>query len=247
MSNQEIVILNEDQKAVALKTTKDLFFAAKELHDRIGRDGLTNEMAGVLPSLIEGYFVELASQLDYGSKLAKDVEERHQTIREKNIRIRDLEKQLAENKPIDGLSEQLYQLYQHVSDWWNTHGFHHVSEPGFTSSGIFTGKFAFMLDHLGRMSRKPVTEKRNYKERIQDLINEGWEIIFDQNGRSPQLVDNENNRARLINLIKGRFPSAKIIKTRNWPSEDNENVFIYRNVEVYIYDLRDIPGEKEEV
>ncbi|MNN30447.1 hypothetical protein D3C81_1440960 [compost metagenome] len=89
-------------------------------------------------------------------------------------------------------------------------------------------------------SDTPETDNRTWRERIQELIAEGWDIIFTDGKRSPQLVDNDNNRSRLVNLIQSRFPSAKIIRTRNWRTDD-EKVFIYRDIEVYIYDLRDIP------
>lgn len=247
MAEQNIV-LNPDQKAVALKSTKDLFFAAKQLHDWINTDSLSNEMAGILPSLVESHFTDVAKVLDYNSKLTKEKEERHQEIRKANARIHELEKQLGEQKPIDGLSEQLEYLSRVISDWWNEHGFHHVSDASFTRSGIYIAKFSFMLEYLSTFSKTPVTDKRNRKERIQELIEEGWDILHEENGRSPKLVDNDNNRSRLISLIKSRFPSAKIVRTRNWLTDD-DNAFTFRDIEVYIYDLHDITasqGEEEQ-
>lgn len=243
MSNQENVVLNPDQKAVALKTLKDLFFAAQQLHEWINKDSLSQEMAGILPSLIESHFADIAKQLNYGSKLTKEKEERHQQIREANTRIRELEKQLGENKPLDGLKEQLRHLATTVSDWWNTHGFYHVSDENFTEYGQYTARFCFMLDHLSMYSATPVTDKRNWRERIQQLIDEGWDIIFEDGRRSPQLLDNDNNRMKLVDLIQSRFPSAKIIKTRNW-QRNEETGFVFRDLEVYIYDLKDIPENK---
>ncbi|QZN77358.1 hypothetical protein [Paenibacillus sp. DR312] len=240
MNIQENVVLNPDQKAVALKTLKDMFFAAKQLHDWIDTDALSREMAGILPSLIESHFTDISKQLNYESKLTKEKEERHQQIRAANMRVRELERQLGESKPIDGLKEQLRYLASTVSDWWNKYGFHHVSDENFTEYGHYTARFCFMLDHLSMYSDTPVTDKRTWKERIQELIEEGWDIVFQDGRRSPQLVDNDNNRARLVKLVQSRFPSAKIIKTRNWRTDD-DGVFTFRDVEVYIYDLQDIP------
>ncbi|ADO59575.1 hypothetical protein [Paenibacillus polymyxa] len=239
MKNQEKVILNPDQKVVALKSTKELFFAAKQLHDWITEDNLSKKMGGILPSLIESHFTDVAKVLDYNSKLTMEQEERYQEIRRANERIHELEKQLGEQKPIDGLAEQLEYLSRVVSDWWNEYGFHHVSEASFTRSGIYKAKFSFMLEYLSTFSKTPVTDKENRKERIQELIEEGWDILHEENGYSPKLVDNDNNRSRLINLIKSRFPSAKIIRTGNWLTDD-DNAFTFRDIEVYIYDLHDI-------
>ncbi|ALP38006.1 hypothetical protein ASL14_19240 [Paenibacillus sp. IHB B 3084] len=244
MENEAKVILNPDQKAVALKSTKDLFFAVKQLHDWIAQDELTKEMAGILPNLIESHFTDVANKLDYNSKLIEEKEKRHQEIRRANTRIRELEKQLGEQKPVDGLSEQLEHLSRIISDWWDEHGFHHVSEPRFTSSGIFIAKFSFMLEYLNRYSDTPETDKQNRKQRIHELIEEGWDIISEDGGRSPKLVDNDNNRSRLVRLIKSRFPSAKIVRTRNWCTDD-EDRFVYRDIEVYIYNLHDIPKQTE--
>ncbi|WP_049827411.1 hypothetical protein [Paenibacillus maysiensis] len=239
------IVLNPDEKAVALKSTKDLFFAVKQLHDWINTDSLSQEMAGILPSLIESHFTDVAKVLDYSSKLTKEKEERHQEIRKANARIHVLEKQLGEQKPIDGLAEQLEYLSRVISDWWNEHGFHHVSDASFTRSGIYAAKFSFMLEYLSTFSKTPETDKKNHKQRLQELIEEGWDIIFEDGRRSPKLIDNDNNRSMLVELIKTRFPSAKIVKTRNWLTHD-EDAFTFRDIEVYIYNLQDIPASQGE-
>ncbi|MEK5358827.1 hypothetical protein [Paenibacillus sp. FSL L8-0709] len=245
MNQEAKVIFNPDEKAVAQKTLKDLYFAAKQLHDWITEDNLTQEMAGILPTLIEGHFTDISKQLNYESVLTKEKEERHQKIREANTRIRELEKQLGESKPVDGLKEQLRFLASTVSDWWNKYGFHHVTDENFTEYGHYTAKFCFMLDHISMLSDTPVTDKRTWRERIQQLIEEGWDITFIDGKRSPQLIDNDNNRSKLVTLIHSRFPSAKIIRTRNWRTDD-EKVFTFRDIEVYIYDLHDITGKAVE-
>lgn len=244
MENDAKVIFNPDQKAVALKTLKDMFFAVKQLRDWISEDNLSQEMAGILPQLIEGHFTDISKLLNYESVLTKEKEERHQRIREANRRIRELEKQLGDNKPIDGLKEQLQLLASRVSSWWNKYGFYHVSDVVFTEYGLYKARFCFMLDHLYTFSETPVTDKKNRKQRVQELIEEGWDIYYEEGGRSPKLVDNDNNRSRLVKLIQTRFPSAKIVRTRNWCT-DNEDVFVYRDIEVYIYNLHDIVSLSE--
>ncbi|MCP1133360.1 hypothetical protein NKT34_08665 [Paenibacillus polysaccharolyticus] len=157
MENKIKVILNADEKAVAIKTLKDMFFAVKQLHDWIGEDNLTQEMAGILPSLIEGHFTDISKQLNYESLLTKKKEERHRRIREANGRIRELERQLGESKPIDGLKEQLHFLASTVSNWWSEHGFHHVSDEIFTEYGHYKARFCFMLDKHLRQTRRTVS------------------------------------------------------------------------------------------
>lgn len=239
MSQEQLLELTTDQKAVFLKTTKDMFFAVRQLHEWVEKDSLSKEMSGIIPSLIEGHFSDIAKQLGYESVLAKEKEERHLQIRNANQRIRELEKQLGEGKPIDGLKEQLKHLADIVSNWWNEYGFHHVSDEEFTEYGQYKARFCFMLDHISMFSDTPVTDKKNNKDRLKQLSDEGWDIVYEKNGRSPELLDNDNNRKRLIELIEGRFPSAKVVRTRNHYSYKNGE-YKFRDVEVYIYDLRDI-------
>ncbi|SEL29862.1 hypothetical protein [Paenibacillus sp. OK003] len=54
------------------------------------------------------------------------------------------------------------------------------------------------------------------------------------------MVDNDNNRSKLVKLITSRLPSAKIFKTKDCCTDD-ESVVVYRDIEIYIYDVLDIP------
>lgn len=239
MSQEQLIEFTPDQKAVFLKTTKDMFFAVRQLHEWVEKDSLSKEMSGILPSLIEGHFTELSKLLNYESVLTKEKEERHLQIRRANERIRELEKQLGEGKPIDGLKEQLRYLADIVSNWWNKYGFHHVSDEEFTEYGQYKARFCFMLDHISMYSDTPETDKKNKKDRLEQLTAEGWDIVYNENGRSPELLDNDNNRNRLVKLIEGRFPSSKVVRTRNHYLHKSGE-YTFRDVEVYIYDLRDI-------
>jgi hypothetical protein len=245
MTEKNIVVLNSDEKAVALKSLKDLYFVTKQMHDWLATDELTVEMGGTMPSLIESHFTDISKLLNYESVLTREKEERHRLIRQAHERVRELEKQIGENKPVDGLKEQLKFLANIVSDWWNKYGFHHVSDENFTEYGQYTAKFCFMLDHISMFSDTPETDKKSKKERLQELENEGYDIVYDDRGRSPELVDNDNNRKRLIELIEGRFPSAEIVRTRNHYS-NRKGVYTFRDIEVYIYDLHDITASQGE-
>ncbi|MDH6427241.1 MULTISPECIES: hypothetical protein [unclassified Paenibacillus] len=246
MTQMQIVTFNQDEKAVVLKSTKDLFFAAKQLHEWISGNNLSQEMAGILPSLIESHFGDIAKQLGYESVLTKEKEERHREIRRSNERIRELEKQMGESRPVDGLKEQIHYLTSIVSKWWKEHGFRHVSDAGFTDYGIYKAKFCFLLGYMGSMfSQTPETDKAQHKSRLQQLHEEGWDIGFDTHGNDPHLIDNDNNRKRLIELIESRFPSAEVVRTRNHYS-NRRGHYEFRDIEVYIRDLHDITGKAVE-
>ncbi|WP_339248141.1 hypothetical protein NST58_12900 [Paenibacillus sp. FSL R10-2796] len=240
MTQKPNVTFNPDEKAVVLKSTKDLFFAAKQLHEWITADDLSEEMAGILPSLIESHFGDIAKQLGYESVLTKEKEERYCEIRQANERIHELEKQMGASRPVDGLQQQLTHLTSTVSKWWKVHGFRHVSDAGFTEYGFYKANFCFMLGYMGStFSDTPETDKVQHKSRLEQMQEEGWEIEFDKRGNDPHLIDNDSNRAKLIELIESRFPSAKIVRTRNHYS-DRRGRYEFRDIEVYIYDIHDI-------
>jgi hypothetical protein len=246
MSNY--IVLNEDQKVKLLKDTKDLFFAAKQLHDWLEKGTLAKDMSSVLPSLIESHFVSISNALDYESALVKEHEQRHVEIRRANQRARDLEQQLASSKPIDGLAEQLHGLERIVYDWWKEEGFNHISETTFTGHGSMRIEFSFMLDtHTSALiDDKPVTNVKKKANKINQLIERGFELEKeDENSRSWNVLDTSNNRRLLTEMIIDRFPSVNISKIDAWAKggrNNNEKWTIWR-LEAYIHDLRDIPKE----
>jgi hypothetical protein len=246
----QYVVLNEDQKAMLLKDTKDLFFAAKQLHEWLEKGQLLKDMSAVLPSLIESHFVSISKALDYSSHLTKEHEERHIEIRRANQRAHDLEKQLASSKPIDGLAEQLEGLYRTVYDWWKDEGFRHISDVDFTSHGSMKVEFSFMLDTSSDVlfSDTPVTNAKNKVNKIKKLIEDGFELEKEsENSRSWEVMDTPNNRRLLSVMLIKRFPSINISKIDSWAKggkNNNEKWTIWR-IEAYVHDLRDIPIKED--
>lgn len=240
------VTLTEDQKAVLLKDTKDMFFAAKQLHDWVQSESLEQQMAGTLPSLIEFHLMSIAKVLNYESHLTKEHEQRHIEIRNANQRIRDLEKQLASSKPIEGLGEQLSLLKDLVYDWWKEEGFRHVSEVSFTSGGGMKVEFSFMLDTCrdALIDDAPVTNQQKKVKKLKRLVNTGFELVRESEDSSQwNVLDTQNNRRLLAEMLEKRFPSICISKIESWArgGKRNNDVWTIWRLEAYIQDLRDIP------
>lgn len=246
MSDDKFVELSADDKECVLKSTKDLFFAAKQLHEWIHDGQLKVDMKDVLTSLIESHFVDVSKLLDYESHLAKEHEQRYIDIRKANGRIRELEQMLADSKPIDGLGEQMRKLYETVRDWWNKDGFHHVGEFKYWAYGQANMEFCFMLDYSYSHSRTPASDRLNKEQYIERLKKQGYEIQ-DIKGDGLKVIDTPNNRGLLTELLKQRFPSLKIHKFNNWSAGRNDDIFVLRNIEASIYDLKDIPVGSESI
>ncbi|MGF1437384.1 hypothetical protein ACQUW6_24520 [Bacillus thuringiensis] len=83
------------------------------------------------------------------NKKKENQEKRYEEIRNTNIRIHELERQMADMKPIDGLKEQLSGLTRKIDGWWDELVFNYISEMSFSKWGGLDIKFGFQL---GRVS-----------------------------------------------------------------------------------------------
>ncbi|ANC20973.1 hypothetical protein WR52_20120 [Bacillus cereus] len=237
-SQEKLVVLNADQKAVALKGLKDLFFAAQQMHEWLSKDNLTEEMKGILISLSESHISDVAKATNYESNLAKERADRHADIRNANMRIHELEQQMAEMKPIDGLKEQLAGLTRKVDEWWDELGFNYISEMSFSKWGGLDIKFGFQLDRLSRLlSSTPVSDKEEDEDKIQQLRNKGF--IFTEEDREVHLADNDINKQLLVQLLEERFPSIQITGMETWSGRRSREAHI-RYVTAYLGELHEI-------
>ncbi|WP_242306387.1 hypothetical protein [Bacillus cereus group sp. BfR-BA-01317] len=227
---KELVALNEDDKAIALKGLEDLYFSAKQMHEWLSKDKLTEEAKGLFISLSESYISDVAKATNYESDLAKERERRSADLRNANLRIRELKQQIAEMKPIDGLKEQLHSLTNTIKDWWRELGFNYISEMTFTDYGGLNVKFAFSLNRRSRRKKEAV-------DKIQQLRDKGFVLMKESN--EFQLADNDTNKKLLINLLEERFPSIQIERIEASFERDNQLSYI-ESVKAYIGELHEI-------
>ena len=240
--SEAIFPLSDDQKAVLLRSLQSLYSTSGQLHQFVEQNLLTTEMAAMLPSLLESYYSEVAKALGYQSQLLKEKEERHAKIKEANLKIRALEEKLGSSRSVDGLKEQLEHLTKQVKTWWGTEGFHHISEMTFTAYGGLDVAFSFMLDHFGRYTKTPVTDKKNKKTHIESLRAKGFVFADFEEYQSErlQLIDNEENRKLLLAMLRKRFPSIEVRRWDNESSFSDSDIFTIRRVEATIDELTDI-------
>jgi len=233
----EMIELNEDNKAVCLKSIKDMFFAAKQLHEWLAKDELSVEMKNTLISLIESHTAEFAKILEYNSQAANRIDDVFGGIRQANVRIRELEHQLANNSSVSGVKELLREMHDGLYSWWNLQGFSHIGDDNFGSFG-YRGKFHLSLSSARIFSSKPVTEEQERKNKLQQMIDDGYDFSFVGGDREYVLLDTPVNRKKITELLKTAFPSVKIIKWNNYHLKDDD--FKLWDVEVIIYDLSEI-------
>jgi hypothetical protein len=243
IQKDKMVVLNEDDKAVSMKELSDLFFAAKQMHDWIKEDALTEEMKDTLFSLIESHTAHAAKTLGYDSNAAREIDKRFTDIRKANQTIHELEKKLADNSPVSGLKELLYAMHSALYKWWGLQGFNLVTDDEFGGYG-YKGRFCLSLHHISFMSRKPVTDKLEKKNRLEQMIEEGYELV--EEDKEYTLLDTPVNRAKITAIVKSKFPSMDIFKWNNWCLHKKEG-FQLRDFEAYIRDLSDLKALMDEM
>lgn len=236
MNQEQIVTLNEDQKAVVLNELRDLHHAAAHMCGDVQKDALTVEMRRILCSLCEAHIAKAAEILGYDSDIAEEREKRFIDIRTANMRIHELERQLGCCDITNIVPQKLKALSRSIRDWWKKEGFGHVSDIRFTEYGYVQVKLCCLLmNHDYSMSDEPVTQAKTRKQWIEDL-NSRWHL-FQPEARewSPALDD--HNRDELVRTIKSRFPSASLTDIRGHAGRKPE--IAMREAEFMIYDMSD--------
>lgn len=235
-TQEDLVVLDEDQKAVALKGIKDLFFASKKIHELLSSDTLTEEMKKNLLFLSESYLTSVATATNYESNLVTEVNKRFEEVRKANQRIQELEGQIANMKPIDGLNEQLRGLTEKIDRWWSELGFNFISDMSFSRYGGLNIKFSFSFERFSNLfSKTPVSDKKKDKDKVQQLRDKGFTFIESDN--ELKLADTDINKKLLIDLITERFSSITIKGMETWCDKNESHI---RYVTAYIRDLSDI-------
>lgn len=244
IEKEKLVILNDDEKAIALKRLSEIYNTTGELYNELKNNELTEEMKDCLFSLIESYTSEVSKVLKYDSEATKRIDERHGDIRRANQKIHELEKMLTENTQVNGLKELLYAMHQSLYKWWNKQGFNLVTDDEFGGYG-YKGRFCLDTSHISFASTRPVTEEKERKSRLEQMIEEGYEFA-QEDRREYVLLDTPKNRELITKLVKSKFLSIDISKWENWRLHKSEG-FQLRSFECYIRDLNELKSLIEEM
>ncbi len=238
----KLINLTDDQKSVVTKITGEVGFMIANLRDWVNNDSLTKNMQVAIPSLLESNLTQLFKVLDYDSTLVEEREERYAAIKAANGTINVLREQLANLRPIDGLSEQLSQLNRKVYDWWHTEGLGHTSDLVFTDGGNVRCTLNCMLSrHRSSLdlSNTPVSDDVKWVDHVANLRSMGLEFQEDSSNYL-MVFDNPNNRQVLKQLLEARFPSILINQYRSRHGDKFNNNYLIDEIEVYIYNLHEI-------
>lgn len=240
--DKKIIELNEDQKSVCLSALKDINDQLGFMYSLIKENKLDEEMRDTLSSLFEYRMADLSKQTGYDGMSTKKVEEKHSEIRNLNMKIRKLEEKIGSQDLTDKLKEQIKYLTGLVDKWWDIEGFKFIREMSFRKYGLFEAKLGFSFnDFSSHYSDKPITRKEKHKTWLEQLEERGFKVVK-YKGDGAMLIDCDENRKLLINMIKNRIPSAEIIQWENYnvSRRNEEELFEIRQLEILIRDAQDI-------
>lgn len=251
VSESEKIILNENEKKVSLRETRNAVHSLSTLHDFIRNNNLTIEMRETLMSLTDSYVKEIKEIINFTGNPTERIQSLNKSTHElKNKEIQELKDALKKQHTIVGLTSNIKLMFEKIEKWWDIEGFEYIKEKNISSKGYVQLTLGFLLDSFSlEYSKTPVSDEEELKTKVAYLQEKGFVFASKTSGNGYELLDTDNNRLLLEQLIKETFPSAKLYSVRNHYRENrrnNESFFVIRYVELVIYDLNDIEQLKIE-
>lgn len=243
VEKEKVVVLTEDNKALGLKELKDLYSAVGTLYGWIDTDTLTVDMKETLFSLIESYTATAAKYIGFDSQAQEKIDKMHKDIREANGKIYELRAKLADEGSPEIIKEFLAKGHDAIYTWWKSLGFSLVTDDSFHGYG-YMAKFCTDIGHISFCSTHPSKDKEEKEDKLQKMLDDGWDLNIPNRERSYYVLDTQNNRDKLLTLVRSKFPSAKINKWVNWNLGQGDDFYI-RDFEVIIYDYQEIKDMME--
>jgi hypothetical protein len=245
MGNSEIIVLNKDQKEVVDRRSKDAFFAITQLNDWVQSDSLSEEMREMLLCLATSYLSDIKKEVGFTGEEPDHIKEMTRQLNQNlHDRIQELEHMVNSQNSILTVKQQLKSIDEKINLWWDEEGFNYVQDITFTGGGNIKVIFGFMLDNVAlRYSTTPHSDKEVLNDKIQKFVDQGFILAKKNYGNEKDLIDCEQNRNLLIQMIKTAFPSARILSFKNriyMTDGPDKDKYVLRDLEVNIYDYADI-------
>lgn len=161
--------------------------------------------------LNESYHSELSKMVGYESILTKEKEERHKEIREKNENIRKLTEQRGKEVTPEAIQGALRRYEDIFRAWYGNEGFRYASISTLSAYGITAELTPEMNFRDSERCNNEIYKKIGTgNSGTEDKIADGWDIYKSQ--FHAELLDTENNKKRINELLLRCFPNIRIFK-----------------------------------
>jgi predicted nucleic acid-binding Zn-ribbon protein len=116
--NDEHIKLSDTSVKMINKKINDINYMMKNISNDINTEELSHHMKKCYCSLLESYSKELFSYLDYDSDLAKDLNNRHESLKNANEKIRELETQIGNKIGDLDVIHGVSRISETMKEWW---------------------------------------------------------------------------------------------------------------------------------
>lgn len=233
------VELNADQRAVLAKDLSDQMFGFKHIIDllKAGKPVQRGLLRSVL-YMAEARIVDACKVSGIQLDSATEQEQRYARVRALNERVRELEAQLGQAATPEQTAAHLKVCAENLNKWWRADGFGHVRDVTFTDWGHMKAELSCHLfgDFSLTMSKTPVSDKERRAQWLQDLKDRGFVLV--QDDRDLELLDCDQNRKTITELVMRAIPSARVVSTENIWKRGGQ--MLLRSVSIFIDELGDV-------
>lgn len=212
------LLLSGKEKEEVIKKINDEISCLLFFRDLIQEEKAVVTNVWTCLGLNESYHSDLSKMVGYDSILAKEKDERHKEIREKNEEIRKLTEQRGKEVTPEAIQGALRRYEDIFRAWYDNEGFKYASISNLSAYGMTVEltpemNFRDSEKYDDEIYKKIWTEDSGTEEKI----NEGWDIYKSQ--FHAELLDTENNKKRINELLLRFFPNARIYKFTGWKND----------------------------
>lgn len=224
------LLLSGKEKETVIKKINEEISCLLFFRDLIQEEKAVGTNVWTCLGLNESYHADLSKRVGYDSILAKEKEERYKEIREKNEEIRKLTEQRGKEVTPEAIQGALRRYEDIFRAWYDNEGFRYASISNLSAHGIIAEltsemRFSNSERYDNEIYKKIWTENIGTENKIDD----GWDIYKSQS--RAELLDTENNKKRINELLLRCFPNARIFKFTG--TENDYNGFSLRT-EIHI-------------
>jgi hypothetical protein len=154
---------------------------------------------------------------------------------------------IGSTRPLDGLTEQVKLLNKAAEQFWYSQCFgSYIHKFDVTSHGSVNMKLTFSISHIGNYnSEHPVSERKTLEQRVESLKERGFDLLHTE-GSQYEIADTDNNKGKVLRIIKAEYPSARIGNIKISCADPNKEEYYIREIEVYVWDIKDFKGQSHD-
>lgn len=234
-----LLSLNEDEKAVSLKSLSDMRHALAFFQEMLSKDEATVGIRHNTLSVVRSELTHIGKFIGSDKDEENERKSLIQRIKDLNLEKEELRKELGQGVTAHAITSKLKLINSLVGEWWSQLGFGTIKgefanywinmQPMLAWHGTLS---VYLSEYCGSFEEKPVTTKANKKQRIIDLQKE----LDLSEGDMPDkyVLENEKNRIWFVKEIQSRFPNAVINEWKSTSFYRSNGRFQIREIEVYI-------------